>query len=760
MQQYEGSTLDERYLLKRVVDAGNFGAVFDAVDKKFNSRVAVKILFESHVDSGTFRSEALLARQFRHPNVVEVYDFGEDEEHEVAFIVMEFLQGLRSDQLMAEQQFQPRLFCRFVDHIGSALHTAHSRSLIHRDLKPQNIMLLDRSQPTERFVLLDLGVASKSDSMTTLRNKALDGAMSPQYASPEQVESRDVDFRSDVYSFGTILFEWLTGEPPFQADQLIGLANAICNKEPPYPSDLTDREIHPDVEKVVLDCLHKNPARRPASIAEVRSRVLTALAPETLENGSLAPLVGVPHTDQPTDSTANPNAQTIAPPGQQGLAGSGADQFAVTEVGAGLGARGSAVSGSEATQHTATTQRDAPAWQGTERRSGEKRSAWPLRLALLAIVVLTAFIVSRMMPGQGPLRLETPDTLSVESGSELNATASVLGDEVEHTDFEILNVPDWLQVDHTDGPATSSLRFQAALISSAEDATITVRATADGQTLEHPIVIKLIPPDIKIPSGFEAVGETLVRNGAFDTIVPERIAKQVGKDRVEFVLIHEPISGLVPYYIMENKVWNALVVEFAKANPDKLPAVEDGTGWQLGAIANGQSMGVLEYPRLPVMGLTALEAHDFARWIGGPMAHLPSTEQWELAAGASRDHANTEWSKGPFRKVTGESLGVAINRAADGPRKVGEARNDISPLGIRDIAGNGEELTSTTDNGTVPNCNPNANVFTRGRSYVADKPLTWAFLEAIPTSTAPLTLGVSDRHPEVSFRVVIDTEGH
>jgi serine/threonine protein kinase/formylglycine-generating enzyme required for sulfatase activity len=740
MQQYVGIELENRYLLKQVVDAGSFGAVYDAVDQKFDSRVAIKILFESHVDSHAFRSEALLARRFRHPNVVEVFEFGVDSEHGVAYIVMEFLQGTRVDQLIAESDCEPHLFDRFVDQIGSALDTAHSRQLVHRDLKPQNVMLVDRGQPTERFVLLDLGVATKTDSMTTLRNQALDGAMSPQYASPEQIKRKEVDYRSDVYSFGTILYEWLTGQPPFTSDNLLGLANAICRDTPVRPCELTDQPIHPEVEEVVLQCLAKNPARRPESIGEVRTRILDVVESPRRISGDASSSGDTSSGGELVETTEEPSAAAHA----RTLVPSSEDSFGTT------------------LKVPTAPQRDAPTWQKSRRRTSP---LWFLFAAILCVLgVAAALFFNRA----NAIQLVTPASIEVPAGGETTATLKLIGTDSsnEGLRLEFIDVPEWLKISAPPMPVQSDsvrITLHGALQPEAETATVKIQATHGERTTESAVDVRLAPPVIWLPKGFQPVGQELVRSRAHDVTVYREISRQRGDQVMVFVLVASP-EKLPPFYVMTDKVWNALLLQFATANPRIFPPVPDRTQWRQGAMANGEPLGVEHNPMLPTMNLTAFEAHDLAQWIGGSTAHLPTVEQWDVAAGLERWRngglPETAWKDGPFKTSTGRSE-VAVGLRPFGPRAVGTSADDISPFGCRDMAGNGLELTaSLIGNARVPDCNEDAWVQTRGRSYQADSPLEWNELEASARADYPDGIEAGGRNPNIGFRVVVEISDH
>lgn len=275
--RFEGERLSNRYLLEKLLDRGGFGGVYKGIDSRFDSQVAIKVLTPPFSDN-EFRREAKLNRAFRHPNVVEVYDYGIDRG--LAYIVMEYLRGDRVDQLLHNRfnrLFPLELLDKFVYEITSALQNAHEQALVHRDLKPQNVMLIDEGKPTERFILLDFGIAAQTDATNTMRNSTRDTAFTPNYGAPERFTGEETDHRTDIYSFGIILYELVTGTLPFQNDRLLALMQAVQHDPPP-----TFEEVAPHVkgcehiETLIMRCLEKQQSDRPQSMAEVREEYFEA----------------------------------------------------------------------------------------------------------------------------------------------------------------------------------------------------------------------------------------------------------------------------------------------------------------------------------------------------------------------------------------------------------------------------------------------------------------------------------------------------
>lgn len=277
-----GRDLEGRYLLEEFIDRGSYGAVYRATDRKFNQPVAIKV----GLSSREFMKEARLAAEVRHNHIVQVTDFGSD--NGLAYLVMEYLDGEDLEKLFVKQgcRLTPPQLRKLVDEIGDALVYAHADHLIHRDLKPRNIIYrnyVSKSGTSGKssFVLLDFGIAAKLDSEGTQRNRTQDGAGTAEYMAPELLcKNPKATPLSDVYAFGIILYKMMTGEVPFpQSDTshmaLIDCLSAIVNTPPRRFDEVDSNRGYPQaLEQLVLQCLEKNPANRPQSMEELRNRFL------------------------------------------------------------------------------------------------------------------------------------------------------------------------------------------------------------------------------------------------------------------------------------------------------------------------------------------------------------------------------------------------------------------------------------------------------------------------------------------------------
>jgi hypothetical protein len=258
-----GSLLAGRYRIIALLGRGGMGEVYRADDLTLGQQVALKFLphaVAANPDSADrFRNEVRLARRVSHPNVCRVYDLGEFEGN--MFLSMEYVDGEDLGSLLRRIGRLPEdKALEIARKLCAGLSAAHEKGVLHRDLKPGNIMLDSRGQ----VLLTDFGLAGLADQIegAEIRNGT------PAYMAPEQFEGKEVTVRSDIYSLGLVLYEILTGKKPYQSDTLAGLELARKQGTPLTPSTLI-KDLDPRVERVIMRCLETDPSRRPASAIAV-----------------------------------------------------------------------------------------------------------------------------------------------------------------------------------------------------------------------------------------------------------------------------------------------------------------------------------------------------------------------------------------------------------------------------------------------------------------------------------------------------------
>jgi eukaryotic-like serine/threonine-protein kinase len=306
--------LGGRYELDGIVGRGGMAEVFRARDIRLDRIVGVKTLRDDLARDQTFqarfRREAQSAASLNHPSIVAVYDTGEDMVGSlpVPYIVMEFVDGrtLR-DLLRDDRRLLPERAAEITDGVLRALDYSHRNGIVHRDIKPGNVMLT-RSGDVK---VMDFGIArAVSDSQMTMTQTA-QVIGTAQYLSPEQARGERVDARSDLYSTGCLLYELLTGRPPFTGDSPVAIAYQHV-KEDPVPPSQVDPEVPAWADAIVLKAMEKSPADRYQSAGEMRSDIQRALSGAPLA----APMPGNGYGTRRMGTTATQVAgRTTAIPG-------------------------------------------------------------------------------------------------------------------------------------------------------------------------------------------------------------------------------------------------------------------------------------------------------------------------------------------------------------------------------------------------------------------------------------------------------------
>lgn len=265
MENYVGKRIDGRYEIHEIIGVGGMAVVYKAYDNIDDKIVAIKILKEEYLANEEFRrrfkNESKYIAVLSHPNIVKVYDvhFGD----QLQYIVMEYIEGITLKEYIQQQNIiQPKEAVHFTTQILRALQHAHDKGIVHRDVKPQNIMLLQNGS----IKVTDFGIASFSRSDTRTMTESAIGSV--HYISPEQARGDFTDAKADIYSVGVVLYEMLTGKLPFQSENAVSVALMQLQEEPVNPREINGN-IPVALEQITMHAMQKDPRARYQSAAEM-----------------------------------------------------------------------------------------------------------------------------------------------------------------------------------------------------------------------------------------------------------------------------------------------------------------------------------------------------------------------------------------------------------------------------------------------------------------------------------------------------------
>ena len=300
--------LGGRYQVQDRIGTGGMATVYRGLDEVLGRTVAIKTMLPQYANdpsfAARFKQEAQAAAALQSPYIVSVYDWGKDAD--TYYIVMEYLRGT---DLKSGIRKHGALDCKKVAQIGSqiaqALSVAHKHDIIHRDIKPQNIMV----QPDGNIKVMDFGIARAKNSHLTQDNSVLGTA---HYVSPEQTQGKELGPTTDIYSLGIVMYEAATGQVPFQGDDAISVALKQVNEQPKPPSQLNPN-VDPQLEAIILKCMQKNPADRFQTADELYRTLRDYLAGRMQAVNSATAMLPVQPTNK-LERGAAPVAGTAAMP--------------------------------------------------------------------------------------------------------------------------------------------------------------------------------------------------------------------------------------------------------------------------------------------------------------------------------------------------------------------------------------------------------------------------------------------------------------
>lgn len=485
-----GQRIGEKYRIESLLARGGMGRVYKGIQEPLNRPVAIKIL--SPIESNNaanpqhekrFLREASCTARLTHPNTVVIHDYGTIPETNHFYLVMEYLDGKTLRQLLAQNgPLSTGHAIHIAVQIAQSLQEAHRAGVVHRDLKPPNIMLVHRGNDPEFVKVLDFGLV-KSIADDVDEDLTLHGTLvgSPAYMSPEQVLNMETDARSDIYSLGILLYEMLVGRPPFKRSGSSSSMNELVKAQvqtnpPPLRTFKPDLDIPSDLEHIIFRCLHKDPDKRYQSMDELVTALcmLPAYSAEITAVGrrltGIMPVV--------TADYAESSAGAISAP-------------AVIE-----------------TPNTET---------GADFRPQQSVPRWVLPLLILAVLVGVGGVYALFGPDAPPTPLPKSSIVSVPATLSEDHPAEKKTLEPELMPVESLKIPDNSVEQGSTNPP------EQATVIVAVSPTTTIPPPTQGSTVPSEVPQDITLSFVSTPSGVDVFdGDQLLGKTPFDTVVNRR----------------------------------------------------------------------------------------------------------------------------------------------------------------------------------------------------------------------------------------------
>jgi serine/threonine protein kinase len=298
--------IKERFRIDSLIDYGGMARVYKGTDLTLARTVAIKVLSEDLAKDQSFllrfRREAQAAAALTHPNIVAVYDTG--AEAGLHYIVMEYVEGRSLQEMLDETGTLPTEQAAVLGaDVARALAAAHEKGIVHRDVKPGNIMVSNSGL----VKVMDFGIAKAATAGALTQVGSILGTVA--YLSPEQARGEEVDGRSDIYSLGALIYQMLTGRPPFAAETLLEMVNKLNNQHPTRPSRLSPG-IPPALEQVVMKALSKNPDRRQRTAEQLADELTLSLQGDPSPTAAYAAPIDGP---EELEALGQPDKTLVAP---------------------------------------------------------------------------------------------------------------------------------------------------------------------------------------------------------------------------------------------------------------------------------------------------------------------------------------------------------------------------------------------------------------------------------------------------------------